>query len=120
MKRFYKRNKEEIIDYLNVDGKSQELITPEVISFAQKIEDEYDDNYHYTFACFFDNYPSIVAEKDEREANEKYENFEYNEEWRKNGIVVFTIVETESEADRRTGEEWDVAWEREIERKLEE
>lgn len=118
-KRFYKRNKEEIINYLNVDGKSQGLITPEIILFAQKIEDEYDDNYHYTFACFFDNYPSIVAEEDEEKAKNKYNNFEYREEWRENGIVVFKIVETESEADKKTGEEWDAAWEREIERRLE-
>lgn len=119
MKRFYKRSEEEIIDYLNVDGKSQELITPEVISFAQKIEEEYDDNYYYVFACFFDNYPSIVAEEDEEEAKNKFNNFEYKEEWRENGIVVFKIVETESEADMKTSEEWDAAWEREIERRLE-
>ena len=94
-------------------------LTPEVISFAQKIEDEYDDNYYYAFACFFDNYPSIVVEEDEEKAKNKYNNFEYREEWRENGIIVFKIVETESEADRRTGEKWDATWEREIERRLE-
>jgi hypothetical protein len=119
MKRFYKRNEEEIINYLNVDGKSQELITPEVISFAQKIEEEYDDNYYYTFACFFDNYPSIVAEEDEEEAKNKFNNFEYKEEWRENGIVIFTIKEGWSEEDKRLAYLEDAAWEREIDRRLE-
>ena len=119
MKRFYKRSEEEIIDYLNVDGKSQELITPEVISFAQKIEEEYDDNYYYTFACFFDNYPSIVAEEDEEKAKNKFDNFEYKEEWRENGIVIFTIKEGWSEEDKRLAYLEDAAWEKEIERRLE-
>ena len=116
MKRIYKRNEEEIAEYLNIDGKSQELITPEIISICQKIEEEYDDNYYYAFAWFFDDYPSIVAEEDEEKAKNKFNNFEYKEEWRENGIVIFKIIETESEADKKTGEEWDEAWEKEVER----
>jgi hypothetical protein len=119
MERTYLRNEEEIIDYLNVDGKSQELITPEIVLFAQKIEEEYDDNYYYALACFFDKYPSIIAEEDERKAKNKYDNFEYREEWRENGIVIFTIKEEWSEEDKRIAYLEDEAWEKEVERRLE-
>ena len=119
MKRTYVRNEEEIIDYLNIDGKSQELITPEIISFAQKIEKEYDNNYYYALACFFDNCPYIIAEEDKEKAKNKFNNFEYEEEWRENGIVIFTIKEGWSEEDKKTAYLEDEAWEKEVERSLE-
>ena len=118
MKRFYKRNEEEIAEYLNIDGKSQELITPEIISVCQKIEKEYDDNYRYAFAWFYDNYPSIIAEEDLKYAENNYSNYELREERRKDGLVIFEIIETESEVENELDELYDRIYEDKREEKL--
>jgi hypothetical protein len=115
MKRFYKRNEEEIAEYLNIDGKSQELITPEIISICQKIEKEYDDNYRYAFAWFFDDNPPTIAEEDMSFAINNYSYYELREEKRINGIVIFKIIEMDVED---YNEIYDVIYENKREEKL--
>lgn len=111
MKIFHTRNEEEIYNYLNIDGKSQEYITPEVIRTAQKIEEEYDDEYRYALACFFDNYPPIIAEEDDEYAKDRYYSYKLIEERRENGIVIFTITEGETEEEKRFDELCDIIYE---------
>lgn len=118
MKIFHTRNEEEIYEYLNIDGKSQEAITPDVIQTAQKIEEEYDDEYRYALAWFFDNYPPIIADEDIEYAERNYSRYDLREEKRENGIVVFKIIEKESEEDEVLGELYDRIYEDKREEKL--